>query len=75
MLTTSTLPAGEIRSIFWGMPVSVKPTDYECPVCQGRDRVPGRLPGRTQLCPECHGTGRVTPIRREALLKKAKQRV
>jgi len=51
------------------MPGSVKPSDYVCPVCEGRGRVPGRLPGRTRLCPECNGTGRVTPIRREQLLK------
>jgi len=56
------------------MPAIVKTTDYECPICQGHGRVPGRLPGRTRLCPECHGTGRTTPIRREQLLKKAKQR-
>jgi hypothetical protein len=40
------------------MPASIKSTDYRCPVCEGRGRVPGRLPGRTGLCPECHGTGR-----------------
>ena len=59
----------------WGMSGSVKPSDYECPVCQGRGRVPGRLPGRTKLCDACHGTGRVTPIERDALLKKVKRRV
>src|SRR5262245_15993105 len=37
---------------------------------QGHGRVPGRLPGRTRLCPEYHSTGRTTPIRREQLLKK-----
>src|SRR5262245_10029434 len=55
------------------MPGSVKPSDYVCPVCQGRGRVPGgRLPGRTRLCPECHGMGRTSPIRREQLLKRTK---
>src|SRR5262245_47159261 len=39
---------------------------------EARDRIPGRLPGRIRLCPECHGTGRVTSIRRELLLKKVK---
>jgi hypothetical protein len=53
-----------------------KTTDYQCPVCHGRGRVPGRLPGRRRLCDECHGTGRVTPIRRQQLLAKhnAKER-
>jgi DnaJ-class molecular chaperone len=60
--------------IFNGMVTNAKRTDYECPICKGRGRVPGRLPGRTRLCHECHGTGRVTPIRREALLKRLKQR-
>jgi DnaJ-class molecular chaperone len=54
------------------MVANAKKTDYECPICSGRGRVPGRLPGRTRLCPECHGTGRTTPIRREALLKRMK---
>jgi len=57
------------------MVANAKKTDYECPVCQGRGRVPDRLPGRQRLCEECHGTGRVTPIRREALLKRAKRRL
>jgi DnaJ-class molecular chaperone len=60
--------------IFNGMVANSKKTDYECPICSGRGRVPGRLPGRTRLCPECHGTGRTTPIRREALLKRMKTR-
>ena len=34
------------------MLVSSKPAEYECPVCQGRGRVPSRLPGRTRLCPD-----------------------
>ena len=41
-----------------------------CRVCEGGGRVPSRLPGRTRLCPECHGTGRVTPIKRDLLLMK-----
>jgi len=54
---------------------TLKSSDYVCPVCQGRGRVPGRLPGRQRLCEECHGTGRITPIQREQLLKKlAKER-
>jgi len=58
-----------------GMVANAKKTDYECPICSGRGRVPGRLPGRERLCDECHGTGRITPIRREQLLKKmAKER-
>jgi hypothetical protein len=57
------------------MPARVKPSDYECPIYQGRGRVPGRLPRRTKLCDACHRTGRVTPIERDTLLKKAKQRV
>src|SRR5262245_44275228 len=62
--------------IFWAMPGRVKPSDYVCPVCEGRGRVPGgRLPGRTRLCPECHGTGRTSPIRRAQLLKRVKRRV
>jgi len=53
---------------------TLKSSDYVCPVCQG-GRVPGRLPGRQRLCEECHGTGRITPIQREQLLKKlAKER-
>jgi len=55
------------------MVANAEKTDYECPNGQGRGRVPGRLPWRQRLCDECQGTGRVTPIRREALLKKAKQ--
>lgn len=52
------------------MPRTIKSSDYVCPVCEGRGRMPGRLPGRERLCKECHGTDRITPIRREALLKK-----
>ena len=53
------------------MTATLKTTDYLCPVCQGR----GRVPGRQRLCEECHGTGRITPIRREQLLKRVKKRV
>jgi len=60
--------------ILWGDVTTSKSVDYVCPVCQGRGRVPGRLPGRQRLCEECHGTGRIMPIRREALLKKLKER-
>ena len=28
------------------MVANAKKTDYECPICSGRGRVPGRLPGR-----------------------------
>jgi DnaJ-class molecular chaperone len=52
------------------MVANAKKTVYEYPICSGR----GRVPGRTRLCPECHGTGRTTPIRREALLKRMKTR-
>src|SRR5262245_19024013 len=51
---------------FQGMPGSVKPSDYERPVCQGRSRVPGWLPGRTKLCDACHGTGHADRARRAA---------
>jgi DnaJ-class molecular chaperone len=70
----SGLPTVHFRLIFRDMVANAKKTDYECPICSGRGRVPGRLPGRTRLCPECHGTGRTTPIRREALLKRMKIR-
>jgi DnaJ-class molecular chaperone len=66
--------AQQFCRIVSGMVTNAKRTHYECPICKGRGRVPGRLPGRTRLCPECHGTGRVTPIRREALLKRLKER-
>ena len=66
---------GAFSPLFSSMVANAKKTDYECPICQRRGRVPSRLPGRQRLCEECHGTGRVTPIRRETLLKKAKQRV
>jgi DnaJ-class molecular chaperone len=70
----STLAPMHFLPIFQGMVANAKKTDYECPICSGRGRVPGRLPGRTRLCPECHATGRTTPIRREALLKRMKTR-
>jgi DnaJ-class molecular chaperone len=59
---------------FKEMPRTIKSSDYVCPVCEGRGRVPGRLPGRERLCDECHGTGRIAPIRREVLIKKLKER-
>jgi hypothetical protein len=37
-------------------------------------RVASRLPGRKKVCPECGGTGYVTPIRRQQLLKKMRAR-
>jgi hypothetical protein len=47
-----------------------KPSLRECPVCEGRGDVPSRLPFRRKVCPECGGTGHVTPTRREQLLKR-----
>jgi DnaJ-class molecular chaperone len=49
-----------------------KPTLTECPVCQGKGDVPSRLPFRRKACPECGGTGHVTPTRREQLIQKEK---
>jgi len=36
--------------------------------------VPSRLPFRKKVCPECGGTGHVTPTGREKLLKKDERR-
>ena len=47
-----------------------KATLTECPVCQGKGDVPSRRPFRKKVCPECGGTGHVTPTQREQLLKK-----
>jgi DnaJ-class molecular chaperone len=49
-----------------------KPTLTECPVCQGKGDVPSRLAFWRKVCPECGGTGHVSPTRREQLLKKKK---
>ena len=55
------------------MSASPKTADYKCPVCQGRGRVPGRLPGRQRLCEECprHGQGHAHPTRDVAQKKRA----
>jgi hypothetical protein len=39
---------------------------------QATGRVESRLPGRKRVCPECGGTGKVSTLQREALLKKMK---
>jgi len=44
----------------------------KCPVCDGRGEVPSRLPFRRKVCPECGGSGHVTPMRRERLIQKVK---
>jgi len=31
------------------MVANAKKSDYQCPICQGRGRVPARLPGRQRL--------------------------
>ena len=75
MLAVLWTSGGRISAYTVGeMPRTIKSSDYVCPVCKGRGRVPGRLPGRKQLCDECHGTGRIAPIRREVLVKKLKER-
>ena len=45
---------------------------HDCPVCKATGKVESRLPGRKRVCPECGGRGRVTPIRREQLIKRMK---
>jgi hypothetical protein len=42
---------GTFALYFQKMPVCVKPTDYECPICRGRARVPGRLPAPHSALP------------------------
>jgi hypothetical protein len=44
----------------------------DCPKCKATDKVDSRLPLRKQACSECGGRGRVTPLRREQLLKRVK---
>src|SRR5262245_60495299 len=56
--------------IFGACQVASNPPIMRAQFARVAARVPGRLPGRTPLCPECEGTGRVTPIRREQLLTK-----
>src|SRR5262245_29384951 len=45
---------------------------HDCPVCRATGRVESRLPARKRVCLECGGRGRVTPIRREQLIKRMK---
>jgi hypothetical protein len=45
---------------------------HACPICEGRGKVPSRLPARTRPCDACAGRGVVTPIRRQQLLAKLK---
>ena len=45
---------------------------HDCPSVGRRARFESRLPARKRVCPECGGRGRVTPIRREQLLKRMK---
>jgi DnaJ-class molecular chaperone len=56
------------------MPVSVKTINTDCPICKATGRVQSRLPFRKKICAECSGTGKVTALRREQLLRRAKAR-
>jgi len=44
----------------------------DCPVCEAIGRVASRLPFRKKVCDECGGTGEVSALRREQLLKRMK---
>jgi DnaJ-class molecular chaperone len=41
-----------------------------CPACEGKGKVPSRLPARTRPCDQCGGRGIVPPLRRQELLAK-----
>jgi DnaJ-class molecular chaperone len=45
----------------------------DCPVCEATGKVAGRLSGHKKLCPECGGSGRISLIKREMLLKCKKE--
>jgi DnaJ-class molecular chaperone len=56
------------------VPVSVKTINTDCPICKATGRVDSRLPFRKKICNECGGTGKISALRREQLLKRAKSR-
>jgi DnaJ-class molecular chaperone len=56
------------------MPDKVHNDFLACPACDGKGTVESRLPFRTKPCHQCAGRGVVTPIRREQLLKRVKER-
>src|SRR5262245_2629530 len=45
----------------------------DCPTCRATGRVESRLPFRQRICGDCGGKARITPAKRELILKRTKQ--
>jgi hypothetical protein len=73
-LGTARLPWAHFQLIFKLMTRNshIRKSIAGLPCVQATGRVESRLPGRKRICPECGGTGKVSTLRREALLKKMK---
>src|SRR5262245_11152856 len=70
------LPPGKFGRYILGMAGSGHTINrlHDCPTCKATGRVESRLPFRQKVCPQCGGTGHVSLMRREQLLKRVKER-
>jgi hypothetical protein len=46
------------------------PALADCPTCGATGKVDSRLPFRQKTCDDCHGQARVTPAKRDQILKR-----
>jgi hypothetical protein len=42
----------------------------DCPACRATGYVESRFPGRKKICDECGGRARITPAKRELIIKR-----
>jgi len=49
------------------------PTLTDCPTCRATGKVESRLPFRQKTCDDCGGRARVTPAKRDQIMKRSQQ--
>jgi DnaJ-class molecular chaperone len=55
--------------------VTKRPALADCPTCRATGRVESRLPFRQKTCEDCGGKARITPARREQILKRQAEKL